>query len=160
MSKIIAIYPGTFDPITKGHVDIIERSSRLFDKIIIAVGENSKKKTIFTKEARVELAKKILVNYANVEISFFSGLLVDFAQKNNATVIIRGLRAVSDFEYEFQMADVNRHLNSNIETIFLTPTEQYSYISSSMVREIAELGGDILPFVHEEVAIALKKLYR
>jgi pantetheine-phosphate adenylyltransferase len=160
MQKIIAIYPGTFDPITKGHVDIIERSTRLFSKIIVAIGESSKKKAILSTKERVELAKKILKNFPTVEVCSFSGLLVNFAQEKDATVIIRGLRAISDFEYEFQMADANRHLNTNIETIFLTPTEQYSYISSSMVREIAELNGDISPFVHKEAMEILQKFYK
>jgi pantetheine-phosphate adenylyltransferase len=160
MQKITAIYPGTFDPITKGHVDIAERSARLFSKVIIAIGEGSKKKAVLPKEERLKLAKKILAPYPNIEVCSFSGLLVDCAQKMGAKVIIRGLRAVSDFEYEFQMADANRHLNANIETIFLTPTEQYSFISSSLVREIAELGGNISPFVHKNVEITLKKLWK
>jgi pantetheine-phosphate adenylyltransferase len=159
MQKNIAIYPGTFDPITKGHVDIVERSARLFSKVIVAIGESSKKKAVLSTKERLQLAKKILTKYPNVDVCSFSGLLVDCAQKMGATVIIRGLRAISDFEYEFQMADANRHLNSKIETIFLTPTEQYSYISSSLVREIAEFGGDISSFVHEEVKVALKKLW-
>ena len=160
MQKNIAIYPGTFDPITNGHSDIVERSARLFSKVIVAIGESIKKKTVLPAEERVRLAKKVLTKYHNVEVCSFSGLLVDCAQKMSATVIIRGLRAVSDFEYEFQMADANRHLNSKIETIFLTPTESYSYISSSMVREIAEFGGDISSFVHEEVVITLKNIWR
>lgn len=159
MQKIVAIYPGTFDPITKGHVDIVERSTRLFSKIIVAIGKSSKKKAILPSSERLKLAKKILARFPNVEVCSFSGLLVNFAQAKGATVIIRGLRAISDFEYEFQMADANRHLNDKIETVFLTPTEQYAYISSSMVREIAELGGDVSPFVYKEVAEILENFY-
>ena len=160
MQKNIAIYPGTFDPITRGHVDIAERSARLFSKVIVAIGESSKKKAVLSTIERLSLAKNILSKHPNIEICSFSGLLVDCAKKMGATVIIRGLRAVSDFEYEFQMADANRHLNPEIETIFLTPTEHYAYISSSMVREIAEFGGDISPFVHDEVNVALKNLWK
>lgn len=160
--NITAIYPGTFDPITNGHSDLVQRASRIFDRVILAVtvGESGVKKPFFSAEERVLLAKDVLVDMANVEVIQFDGLLVDFVQKQNAQVILRGLRAVSDFEYEFQLASMNRHLDERIETLFLTPAEQYSYISSSLVREIAILGGDISPFVHEKVATALNNRIR
>jgi pantetheine-phosphate adenylyltransferase len=155
--NITAIYPGTFDPITNGHSDLVQRASRIFGKVILAVakGDAGLKKPFFDVEERVSLAKDVLVDIPNVEVIQFDGLLVDFVQKQDAQVILRGLRAVSDFEYEFQLASMNRHLDEKIETMFLTPAEQYSYISSSLVREIAVLGGDVTPFVHEQVATAL-----
>lgn len=157
-----AIYPGTFDPITNGHSDLVQRASRIFDKVILAVarGQEGNKQPVFTLDERVSLATEVLSDIANVEVIQFDGLLVDFVQQQNAQVILRGLRAVSDFEYEFQLASMNRHLNENIETMFLTPAEQYSYISSSLVREIAGLGGDVSPFVHEKVAAALNNRIR
>ena len=157
-----AIYPGTFDPITNGHSDLVQRASRIFDKVILAVarGQEGSKQPVFTLDERVSLATEVLSDIANVEVIQFDGLLVDFVQQQNAQVILRGLRAVSDFEYEFQLASMNRHLNENIETMFLTPAEQYSYISSSLVREIAGLGGDVSPFVHEKVAAALNNRIR
>lgn len=161
--KITAIYPGTFDPITNGHSDLVQRASRIFDRVILAVasgGQSGSKQPVFSADERVSLANDVLAGIANVEVIQFDGLLVDFVQKQNAQVILRGLRAVSDFEYEFQLASMNRHLNEKIETLFLTPAEQYSYISSSLVREIAALGGDISPFVDEEVATALNKRIR
>jgi len=161
--KITAIYPGTFDPITNGHSDLVQRAARIFDRVILAVaagGQSGAKQPFFTAEERVSLAKDVLADIPNVEVIQFDGLLVDFVQKQNAQVILRGLRAVSDFEYEFQLASMNRHLNEKIETMFLTPAEQYSYISSSLVREIAVLGGDISTFVHEQVAAALNKRIR
>jgi len=161
--NITAIYPGTFDPITNGHSDLVQRASRIFDRVILAVatgGQNGAKKPVFSAEERVAMAKDVLADVANVDVIRFDGLLVDFVQKQNAQVILRGLRAVSDFEYEFQLASMNRHLNENVETMFLTPAEQYSYISSSLVREIAALGGDVSPFVHEEVATALNNRIR
>lgn len=161
--KITAIYPGTFDPITNGHSDLVQRASRIFDRVILAVatgGQSGPKQPVFSAEERVALAKDVLTDIANVDVIQFDGLLVDFVVKHNAQVILRGLRAVSDFEYEFQLASMNRHLNEEVETLFLTPAEQYSYISSSLVREIAALGGDISPFVHEEVAAALNKRIR
>ena len=161
--KITAIYPGTFDPITNGHSDLVQRASRIFDRVILAVvkgGQNATKKAVFSADERVLLAEDVLAEIPNVEVIQFDGLLVDFVQKQNAQVILRGLRAVSDFEYEFQLASMNRHLNEKIETMFLTPAEQYSYISSSLVREIAVLGGDVSPFVHEKVVTALNNRIR
>ena len=161
--KITAIYPGTFDPVTNGHSDLVQRASRIFDRVILAVAkgeENGGKKPVFSADERVSLAEDVLADMANVEVIQFDGLLVDFVQKQNAQVILRGLRAVSDFEYEFQLASMNRHLNEKIETMFLTPAEQYSYISSSLVREIAALGGDVSPFVHEKVVTALNNRIR
>lgn len=153
--KTIAIYPGTFDPITNGHTDLIQRAARLFDRVIVAVAAVSGKKPVFTLEERVALAREVLAEINNVEVCGFDSLLVDFMQQKGATVILRGLRAVSDFEYEFQLASMNRNLNPDIETLFLTPAEQYTYISSSLVREIAGLGGDVSPFVHKKVVAAL-----
>ena len=161
--KITAVYPGTFDPITNGHSDLVQRASRIFDRVILAVATGSQtgsKQPVFSVDERVLLAGDVLAGIANVEVIQFDGLLVDFVQKQNAQVILRGLRAVSDFEYEFQLASMNRHLNEKIETLFLTPAEQYSYISSSLVREIAALGGDVSPFVHEQVATALNNRIR
>ena len=161
--KITAIYPGTFDPITNGHSDLVQRASRIFDRVILAVatgGQNGGKEPFFSAEERVALAEEVLASMPNVEVMAFSGLLVDFVQNQEAQVILRGLRAVSDFEYEFQLASMNRHLNEKIETLFLTPAEQYSYISSSLVREIAVLGGDVSPFVHEKVTTALNNRIR
>jgi len=149
------IYPGTFDPITNGHVDLVERATRLFDKVILAVAVNPEKTAAFSVNTRVQLASEVLAHIENVEVCSFDNLLVDFMREKQAQVILRGLRAVSDFEYEFQLASMNRHLSPEIETIFLTPSEQYSYISSSLVREIASLGGDVSPFVHRAVAAVL-----
>jgi len=151
-----AIYPGTFDPITNGHSDLVQRATKLFDKVIVAVAANSSKKTVFTLDERMEMAQKALSGTAKVEISSFDTLLVDYVAECNAQVIIRGLRAVSDFEYEFQLAGMNRKLAPGIETLFLMPAEQYSYTSSSLVREIASLGGDISDFVHQDVQQALQ----
>lgn len=155
--KITAIYPGTFDPITNGHIDLIQRASRLFDHVIVSVAAVSGKNPVFNLEERVALAKSVLGSYKNVEVCGFNILLVDFMREKGASVILRGLRAVSDFEYEFQLASMNRNLSPDIETMFLTPAEQYTYISSSLVREIAALGGDVSPFVHENVVAALKE---
>jgi len=158
--KITAIYPGTFDPITNGHSDIIMRAARLFDRVIVSVAGSTSKTTAFTTEQRTELARRVLATLKNVEITSFNGLVVDYAKTQGATVIIRGLRAVSDFEYEFQMAGMNRHLNDGVETIFLTPSEHLNYISSSLVREISSLGGDVSRFVHADVAQALNVRYQ
>ncbi len=152
-----AIYPGTFDPITNGHVDLVLRATRLFDRVIIAVAENTSKKTVFSVEERVAMARTALAGIENVEVCSFSGLVTSFAKKSEVKVIIRGLRAVSDFEYEFQMVGMNRQLNEKIETVFLMPSEHLSYISSSLVREIAALGGDVSKFVHKDVMSALRK---
>jgi pantetheine-phosphate adenylyltransferase len=156
----IAIYPGTFDPITKGHSDLVERSARLFDRVIVALAAKPGKQPVFSLEERIDLAKTVLSEYDNVEICGFDGLLVDFAHEKKANIIIRGLRAVSDFEYEFQLAGMNRKLANDIETLFLTPAEQYTYISSSLVREVASLGGDVSPFVHEKIVAELARKLR
>jgi len=150
------VYPGTFDPITNGHTDLVERAARMFDKVIVAVAVNSDKGGAFPIETRVSLARDVLAHIDNVEVCSFDNLLVDFLHQRQALVILRGLRAVSDFEYEFQLASMNRHLAPEIETLFLTPAEQYAYISSSLVREISSLGGDVTPFVHRKVVAALR----
>lgn len=150
------VYPGTFDPITNGHTDLIDRASRIFDSVIIAIAANPHKKPRFSLEKRIELTKTVLKKYTNVEVKGFSSLLTEFAKSESANLILRGIRAVSDFEYEFQLAGMNRKLASTIETIFLTPGEQFSYISSTLVREIAELGGDVSQFVHPAVVEALQ----
>ncbi len=152
-----AIYPGTFDPITNGHADLVQRALRRFDRVIIAVAASSAKSTCFTLDERVSLARTALEHLEHVEVVGFDGLLVKFAQEQGAGVILRGLRAVSDFEYEFQLASMNRKLAPDVETMFLTPDEGYSFISSSLVREIAALGGDVRLFVHPAVEAALKK---
>ncbi len=151
----IAIYPGTFDPITNGHYDLVRRATKLFDKVIVAIAKGSSKRPIFSVEERVGLTTSVLMDFDNVEICDFDTLLIDFARQKNANIILRGLRAVSDFEYEFQLASMNRHLSAEIETLFLTPAEEYSYISSSLVREVASLGGDVSPFVHKKVVAAI-----
>lgn len=157
----IAVYPGTFDPFTNGHKDLVQRAvSNIFDKVYICVAENSKKNTVFSLEERIELAKKSLVNIDHIEVIGFSGLLVDFAKKLDAKVILRGLRVVSDFEYEFQMSSMNKKLNQDIESIFLTPSESYAFLSSSLVKEIAQLGGDISTFVSNDVKLALERKYK
>jgi len=157
----IAVYPGTFDPFTNGHRDLVQRAaSNIFDKVYICVAENLKKDTVFSLDERIELAEKSLVNIDNIEVIGFSGLLVDFAKKLDAKVILRGLRVVSDFEYEFQMSSMNKKLNQDIESIFLTPSESYAFLSSSLVKEIAQLGGDISPFASKEVKVALEKKYK
>ena len=145
------IYPGTFDPITNGHTDLVERAARMFDHIIVAVAYNPKKKPMLDLDTRVDMARSVLGHLANVEV------LADFVKEKNANIILRGLRAVSDFEYEFQLANMNRVLAPNVESLFLTPAEQYSYISSTIVREVAALGGDVSNFVHPLVAKTLKK---
>ncbi len=151
----IAIYPGTFDPITNGHVDLILRAAKIFDKLIVAVAVNLEKQTLFDVDERVAMAESVVSKCSNVECLGFDSLLVECAQKVGATVILRGLRAVSDFEYEFQLASMNRRLAIEFETMFLTPAEQYAFISSSMVREIAKLGGDVSSFVPDEVNVLL-----
>ena len=157
----IAVYPGTFDPFTNGHRDLVQRAaSNIFDKVYICVAENSKKNTVFSLEERIELAKKSLSDISNIEVIGFSGLLVDFAKKLDAKVILRGLRVVSDFEYEFQMSSMNKKLNQDIESIFLTPSESYAFLSSSLVKEIAQLGGDISTFVSNDVKLALERKYK
>jgi pantetheine-phosphate adenylyltransferase len=154
-----AIYPGTFDPITNGHVDLVQRALRHFDRVIIAVAGSTGKSTCFTLDERVSLARTAVEQLDHVEVVGFDGLLVKFAQEQGASVILRGLRAVSDFEYEFQLASMNRKLAPDVETMFLTPDEGYSFISSSLVREIAALGGDVQAFVHPAVQTALKERF-
>lgn len=153
--KCSAMYPGTFDPITNGHHDLVRRASRLFDKIVIAIAASPGKAPMFSLDERIGLAAQVLSDVPNVEVTGYEGLTVDFAKKNDLQVIIRGLRAVSDFEYEFQLATMNRHLEEDVETVFLTPIEQFTYISSSLVREVATFGGDISTFVHPVVEAAL-----
>jgi len=152
---ITAIYPGTFDPITHGHSDLVQRAARLFDKVIVAVAANPTKRPAFDLDERIRLAQRVLSGLPNIEVCGFDTLLVDYAKARDAQVILRGLRAVSDFEHEFQLAGMNRRLAPTVETLFLTPAEQYAYISSSLVREIAALGGDVSGFVHESVRAAL-----
>ena len=157
----IAVYPGTFDPFTNGHKDLVQRSaSNIFDKVYICVAENSRKDTLFSLDERIELARKSLSEIENIEVIGFSGLLVDFAKELKAKVILRGLRVVSDFEYEFQMSSMNKKLNNDIESIFLTPSESYAFLSSSLVKEIAELGGDVSEFVSKEVKEAIQIKYK
>lgn len=152
----IGIYPGSFDPVTKGHLDIIERSSKMVDKLIVAVLKNSSKSPLFTVEERVSMLKEITKDIPNVEIDSFSGLLVDFAEANNATIIVRGLRAVTDFEYELQMSQTNRIMDENVDTIFLTTSLEYAYLSSSTVKEVAIYGGDVSKFVPSYVVDKIK----
>jgi len=151
-----AVYPGTFDPITNGHVDLVDRAAPLFERLIVGVAQSPGKGPALPLDLRVELARKALGHHANVEVRGFSGLLAHFVRDVGAGVILRGLRAVSDFEYEFQLASMNRHLIPGVETLFLTPAEQYGFISSSLVREISRLGGDVSGFVPAAVAAALQ----
>jgi len=151
-----AVYPGTFNPITNGHTDLVERASGLFDKIIVAVGTNTQKGNTLPTEQRVALAQEVLGHLDNVEVTSFEGLLTDFVSQQGANIILRGLRTVADFEYEFQLVGMNRALDPSIETVFLAPAEHLSYISSTLVREIASLGGDISKFVHPAVEAAIK----
>ncbi len=156
----IAIYPGTFDPITNGHLDVIERASSLFDKVVVAVLDNTNnKKVIFNKQERESLVLKSISQFSNVEVEVFSGLLVEYAESKNAIAIIRGLRAISDFEYEFQMALMNRSLDEKIRTVFLMPHQKYIHISSSLVKEVAGLKGDVSQYVPEHVNQLLKNKY-
>ena len=153
------IYPGSFDPLTNGHLDIVQRAAKLFDKVIIAVANNETKKPLFNSRERVELVKRGIKHLPNVEADSFSGLLVEFADKRGATAVIRGLRAVSDFEFEFQLALMNRKLNDRIETIFMMPRGAYTFLSSRIVKEVARLGGDVSTFVPEHVQKALKRKF-
>lgn len=155
-----ALYPGTFDPITNGHHDIIRRAADLFDHVVVAVASSPSKQPAFPLERRVAMAKLALSDIPNVEVQSFSGLTVEFAREHNIGVVLRGLRAVSDFEFEFQLAGMNRHLAPEVETMFLTPQEEFSYISSSLVREVAALGGDVSKFVHPAVEAELAKRKR
>ena len=152
---IRAIYPGTFDPLTRGHEDLVRRASTLFDTVILGVADSRLKKPFFTLDERLEMARQVLGDLRNVEIVGFTGLLIDFARQRNARVVVRGLRAVSDFEYEFQLAGMNRNLNPDMETVFLTPSEQHMFISATLVREIAMFGGDVSKFVHPIVRAKL-----
>lgn len=158
--KQTAIYPGTFDPITHGHADLVERATRVFDRVIVAVAANPVKKPTFPLEERIGMAAAALAGLTGVEVCGFDRLLVEFARERGASIILRGLRVVSDFEYEFQLAGMNRKLDPGIETLYLMPAEQYAYISSSLVKEIASLGGDISAFVHGGVMAALHKKMR
>ena len=151
MSDIVAIYPGSFDPLTNGHVDIIQRGSRLFDRIIVAVLLNVEKAPLFSVSERVEIATEVFRDRPNVEVDAFDGLLVEYARSRNASVIVRGLRAVSDFEYEMQMALMNRHLSPDVETVFMMPAEPYTYVSSRLVKEVVALGGSVNGLVPELV---------
>ena len=151
-----ALYPGTFDPITLGHIDIIDRALHLFDEVTVAIATSAAKKPIFTLEERIEIAKKIFSDNKKIEVIGFSGLLVDLAKNNDAKILIRGLRVVADFEYEFQLANMNRAMMPELESVFLTPKEKYSYISSTLVKEICKMGGDVSEFVHPISLEALK----
>ncbi|WP_199610374.1 pantetheine-phosphate adenylyltransferase [Flocculibacter collagenilyticus] len=152
-----AIYPGTFDPITNGHTDLVERAATMFDEVIVAVAINSSKKPMFTLDERVALAEQTLSHLPNVKVVGFSGLLAQFAKDQQANILVRGLRAVSDFEYEFQLANMNRRLNPNLESVFLTPAEENSFISSTIVKEVAIHHGDVSQFVSDTVLTALKE---
>ena len=157
--KVGAMYPGTFDPITRGHEDLLRRSVALFAPVVVAVAESPRKAPLFSLEERVELVRESLSGLPDVRVEGYDGLTVDFARRHGLRVIIRGLRAVSDFEYEFQLATMNRRLTEDVETVFLTPTEHYTFVSSSLVREIAEYGGDVSPFVHPYVEKMLKSKF-
>jgi pantetheine-phosphate adenylyltransferase len=155
--RSVVVYPGTFDPFTRGHEDLVRRASRIFDHIVIAVARSRNKNPLFGLEERVEIAREVLQRFPNIEVVGFDGLLIDFMHQRGARILLRGLRAVSDFEYEFQMAGMNRKLFPDIETVFLTPADEYMFISATMVREIARLGGDVRGFVHPVVADRLSR---
>lgn len=160
---ITAVYPGTFDPLTRGHEDLVRRAANLFDQVVVGIAYSRAKKPFFTVEERVEIAREVLGHYPNVTVKSFGGLLKDFARQENARVIVRGLRAVSDFEYEFQLAGMNRYLLPEVETLFMTPSDQYQFISGTIVREIAILGGDVSNFVFPSVErwlVKKAKVYR
>jgi pantetheine-phosphate adenylyltransferase len=150
-----AVYPGTFNPLTRGHEDLVRRAMKLFDRVVVAIAASPGKSPLFSLEERVDLARRVLGDIPGVSVTGYDGLTVDFAREHKLAVIIRGLRAISDFEYEFQLATMNRHLTDQVETVFLTPTEHYTFVSSSLVREVAEHGGDIAAFVDPQVAAAL-----
>jgi pantetheine-phosphate adenylyltransferase len=156
--SVIAVYPGTFDPVTNGHSDLVERASSLFDRVIVAIAANPAKTPLFKLDQRVAMAERVLDGLKNVEVRGFSDLSVDFARQCNANVILRGLRAVSDFEFEMQLASMNRRLDNTIETVFMTPSEETSFISASLVKEIALHGGDVSRFVHQAVVAELAKV--
>jgi pantetheine-phosphate adenylyltransferase len=156
----IAIYPGTFDPITNGHLDIIERAIKLFDTVIVTIARNSSKNPLFSDKERLEMIREVVKHLKQVEVDSFDGLLVNYAKKRNATAVLRGLRAISDFEYEFQLALTNRKLNDSFESVFLMPSERYTYLNSTIVREIARLGGDVSDFVPPVVKKAFEKKFK
>ena len=160
MKKNIAIYPGTFDPVTNGHLDIIERASKLFDKLIVTIAVNSSKVPLFTQEERASILKNVLKKYKNVEVDVFKGLLMNYAKIKKASVVIRGLRAISDFEFEFQMSLTNRKLAPEISTIFLMPNEKYTYLNPSLIRELAAFKADVSDFVPDIVMKELKKKFK
>lgn len=160
LNRRVAIYAGTFDPMTRGHEDLVRRAACLFDRVIVAIAQNQPKRPFFSLAERVEMAQEVLAPYPNAEVCGFDGLLMDFLHAKEAKVIIRGLRAVSDFDYEFQMAGMNRNLFPEVETLFLTPGEQYMFISATMVREVAVLGGDVSKFVHPAICERLAKRVR
>ncbi|MGB8327193.1 MAG: pantetheine-phosphate adenylyltransferase [Steroidobacteraceae bacterium] len=155
-----ALYPGTFDPITNGHTDLVRRAAKIFERVVVAVAANPNKAPMFPLEKRVELVRIVLGDIPNVEVTGYTGLTVEYARNNGLAVVIRGLRAVSDFEFEFQLANMSRHLTPDVETVFMTPQEQFTFISSSLVREIAVLGGEVKEFVHPAVAAELRKQRR
>ena len=155
-----AIYAGSFDPVTNGHMDVLARAARVFDEVVIAIADNSEKRGLFTPDERVAMLREVAVALPNVRVMQFTGLLIEFAQRENACAIVRGLRAVSDFEFEFQMALMNRRLAPALETMFLMPKEEYSYVSSRLVKEVASLGGDVSVFVPAIVAKALREKYK
>jgi pantetheine-phosphate adenylyltransferase len=155
-----AVYPGTFDPITNGHTDLVRRAAGIFDSVIVAIAANPNKTPMFSLQMRVDLARRVLSELPNVTVEGYSGLTVDFARAHGGAVVVRGLRALSDFEFEFQLANMSRHVDRNFETVFLTPQEQFTFISSTLVREIAVLGGDVHEFVHPIVEAELKKRRR
>jgi pantetheine-phosphate adenylyltransferase len=158
--KRSAVYPGTFDPITNGHQDLVRRAATVFERVIVAIASNPNKTPMFPLDQRVSLAQQVLSDIPNVEVMGYAGLTVDFAREHGVQVVVRGLRAVSDFEFEFQLANMSRHLSRDLETVFLTPQEQFTFISSTLVREIAILGGDVKEFVHPLVAAELRKKKR
>ena len=158
MHKRNAIYPGTFDPITNGHHDLVRRAASIFDRLVVAVAANPNKAPMFSMEQRGDMARRVLADMPNVQVCGYSGLTVDFARQQGLSVVVRGLRAVSDFEFEFQLANMSRHLSAEIESVFMTPQEQYTFISSTLVREIAVLGGDVSEFVHPIVEAEMKRL--
>jgi pantetheine-phosphate adenylyltransferase len=154
-----AMYPGTFDPLTNGHYDLVRRAADIFDRVVVAIAANPGKAPLFSVDERVDLARKVLGEIPNVEVTGYSGLTVDFARQHGLRVVVRGLRAVSDFEFEFQLATMSRHLSDKVDYVFLTPTEQFNFISSTLIREIASLGGDVSQFVHPIVKDALAQAW-
>ena len=152
-----AVYPGTFDPITNGHTDLVRRAAGIFDRVVVAIAANPGKTPMFTLEERVDLSRRVLASIPNVEVKGYNGLTVDFAREQGCRIVVRGLRAVSDFEFEFQLANMGRHLAPGVETMFMTPKEQFTFISSTLVREIASLGGNVAEFVHPMVEAAFKR---